>query len=124
MPPEPQIAPEEQSALPHLPESPHGCPMDAMLRLLAGQWTTYILWTLHQNGPTRFGELKRRVGTISAKVLTDRLKMLADAGVIHRHYEPTVPPQVTYSLTGGGEELMDVFNSLEKLAQSWAKKKR
>lgn len=108
-------------AHPLLPESPHGCPMDAMLRLLSGQWTTYILWTLHLNGPTRFGELKRRVGTISAKVLTERLKMLVEADVVDRHYEPTVPPQVTYSLTGGGEELMAVFESLEKLAKRWSK---
>ena len=46
------------------------CPMDALLRLLMGPWTTYILWVLRTtNEPVRFGELKRRVPGISAKVL-------------------------------------------------------
>src|SRR5207249_7933077 len=47
------------------------CPMDRLLRLLTGPWTTYILWVLRSNGPTRFGELKRRVPGVSAKMLTE-----------------------------------------------------
>ena len=49
-----------------LPKSAMGCPMDALLRVLMGPWTSYILWVLRSNGPTRFGELKRRVTGISA----------------------------------------------------------
>ena len=59
-----------------VPKSPVGCPMDSLLRLLMGPWTTYILWVLRSNGPTRFGELKRKVPGVSAKVLTERLRML------------------------------------------------
>ena len=81
-----------------IPKSPSGCPMDALLRLLMGPWTTYILYVLRANGPTRFGELKRKVAGVSAKVLTERLRMLEQADVILRHYEPTIPPQVTYEL--------------------------
>ena len=62
-----------------MPKSPVGCPLDSLLRLLMGPWTTYILWVLTSNGPTRFGELKRKVPGISAKVLTERLRMLQDA---------------------------------------------
>lgn len=105
----------------HLPESPNGCPMDAMLRLISGPWTAYIMWNLHQNGPTRFGELKRMVGEISAKVLTERLRMLEESGVISRTYTPTIPPKVVYELTPSGEELMKVFEQLHKLAVSWTK---
>lgn len=95
--------------------------MEALLRLISGQWTSYILWVLHQNGATRFGELKRQVGGISAKVLTERLRMLEDARILLRHYEPTVPPQVSYSLTANGEELMGVFENISQLAKKWAK---
>ena len=87
-----------------VPKSPVGCPMDSLLRLLMGPWTTYILWVLRSNGPTRFGELKRKVPGVSAKVLTERLRMLAEAGVVHRRFEATIPPQVTYSLTARGED--------------------
>lgn len=102
-----------------LPKSPVGCPMDSLLRLLMGPWTTYILWVLRNNGPTRFGELKRKVPGVSAKVLTERLRMLADASVVHRRFEATIPPQVTYSLTDRGEELKEVLDSLNEVAVRW-----
>lgn len=95
------------------------CPMDALLRLLMGPWTTYILWVLQQDGPTRFGALKRKVPGVSAKVLTERLRMLENAGVIFRKYEAKIPPEVTYGLTDRGRELDDTLESLNKLALRW-----
>lgn len=102
-----------------LPKSPTGCPMDAILRLLMGPWTTYILWILRNEGPTRFGALKRHVTGVSAKMLTERLRLLEAAGIIARTYTPTIPPQVTYSLTTRGEELSEVFQSLDAIARRW-----
>jgi len=102
-----------------VPKSPVGCPMDALLRLLMGPWTTYILWVLRSNGPTRFGELKRRVSGVSAKVLSERLRMLVEAGVVHRQFEATIPPQVTYSLTVRGQELREVLDRLNDVAVRW-----
>ena len=32
------------------------CPMDFILRMLMGPWTTYILYNLKTHGPQRFGE--------------------------------------------------------------------
>ncbi len=95
------------------------CPMDWLLRLLMGPWTTYILWVLRSQGPQRFGELKRGVPGISAKVLTDRLRMLEEARILHRHYEATIPPSVTYSLTTRGEELREILDRLAEVAQRW-----
>lgn len=102
-----------------MPCSPIGCPMDALLRLLMGPWTTYILYVLRTNGPTRFGELKRRVAGVSAKVLTARLRMLEEFDIIVRHYEPTIPPQVTYALSERGRELADVIDRLDLVARKW-----
>ena len=99
--------------------SPSTCPMDRLLRLLTGPWTTYILWVLRSNGPTRFGELKRRVPGVSAKMLTERLRMLEEARVVYRHYEPTIPPQVTYGLAPRGEELRDILDRLSAVARRW-----
>ncbi len=103
-----------------LPKSEMGCPMDSILRLLMGPWTTYILWVLRNDGATRFGELKRKVQGISAKVLTERLRLLESADVIERHYQPTIPPQVTYSLTPRGRELGPMLDALDGIAQRWS----
>jgi len=95
------------------------CPMDWVLRILMGPWTTYILWVLLRSGPSRFGEIKRQVPGISAKVLTERLRMLEGAGIVDRRYEATIPPRVTYSLTERGEELRLALNQLNDLARRW-----
>jgi len=103
----------------HPQKTASGCPMDSLLRLLTGPWTTYILWVLRSRGPTRFGELKRSVPGISAKMLTERLRMLEEARVIFRHYEPTIPPQVTYGLAPRGEELRGALDMLNEVALRW-----
>jgi DNA-binding HxlR family transcriptional regulator len=97
------------------------CPIDAVLRLLMGPWTTYILYILRTQGPRRFGELKREVGGISAKVLTERLRMLEDARLVHRDYQATIPPQVTYSLAPRGAELNPMLDTLRDIALRWQK---
>ena len=95
------------------------CPMDFILRMLMGPWTTYILYNLRTHGPQRFGELKRRVSGISAKMLTERLRTLEGAALVKRDYEATIPPKVTYSLTKRGGELDDVMDRLAAIAIRW-----
>ena len=95
------------------------CPMDFILRMLMGPWTTYILYNLRTHGPQRFGELKRRVSGISAKMLTERLRTLEGAALVKRDYEATIPPKVTYSLTKRGGELDEVMDRLAEIAVRW-----
>ncbi len=95
------------------------CPMDFILRMLMGPWTTYIVYNLKTHGPQRFGELKRRVAGVSAKMLTERLRTLEGAGLIKRDYEATIPPKVTYSLTARGHELDEVLGGLADVAIRW-----
>jgi DNA-binding HxlR family transcriptional regulator len=95
------------------------CPMDFILRMLMGPWTTYIVYNLRTFGPQRFGELKRRMGGVSAKMLTERLRTLEGAGLVSREYEPTIPPKVTYSLTARGHELYGVLGTLADVAMRW-----
>jgi len=102
-----------------LPPSSFHCPLDSLLRVIAGPWTIYILCRLHKNGDTRFGELKRQMPGISSKMLTERLRSLENAKIISRHHEPTVPPKVTYSLTKEGRELTNILDQINTLAYRW-----
>jgi DNA-binding HxlR family transcriptional regulator len=94
-------------------------PLEKLLKQISGQWTIYILSALDTNGILRFGELRRKVDGISTKVLTERLRMLEDIGIIHRNYEPTIPPKVTYMLTERGKELSKPLYQLCDLASCW-----
>jgi DNA-binding HxlR family transcriptional regulator len=94
-------------------------PLAKLLAVLSSPWTMLLLHRLHTEGPKRFGELRRRLGTISTKTLTDRLRMLEAEGWIHRHYEPTVPPKVTYTLAKRVLELDPVMIELDRIAERW-----
>jgi DNA-binding HxlR family transcriptional regulator len=98
------------------------CAVGALLKVLEGPWTTYILWILSSQGPQRFGQLRRALGGISAKVLTERLRLLEAEAIVHRDYRPTIPPEVTYSLTGRGSELACVLDALDGVARRWYEK--
>lgn len=99
---------------------PADCPVEECLRFLAGAWTPKIIWYL-QSGPRRFGDLRRDLGTISSKVLTERLREMERQGVVHRKVNPTSPPTVEYSLTGLGGEFGPVFEAMSKVAKKLLK---
>jgi DNA-binding HxlR family transcriptional regulator len=94
-------------------------PLAKLLGILSSPWTLLLLHRLHIEGPKRFGELRRRLGAISSKTLTERLRMLEAEGWVTRHYEPTVPPQVTYAITERVLELDGVMTELDRIAQRW-----
>ncbi len=95
------------------------CPIHGLLSLLSGTWTTYILWLIRLNGEMRFGELKKQMPKISAKVLTERLRMLEEAGILNREQEMTIPPKVTYSFTDQGHALEKLLDEVNALALDW-----
>jgi len=97
----------------------NSCPIGKLLNLISGPWTTYILWLIKSNGPQRFGELRKSMATISAKILTERLRMLEKEGIINRHQEDTVPLKVTYSLTKRGKDLGKMLDEINSLAEKW-----
>ena len=88
------------------------CPISAVVDLVFSRWTTPILWTLNEYGVHRFVELERRLGTVTSKVLTQRLRQLERDGLVRRHYHPEVPPRVEYEITDLGKSLAPVFAAL------------
>jgi len=94
-------------------------PLAKLLGILSSPWTLLLVHRLHVEGPKRFGELKRRLGPISTKTLTERLRMLEAEGWLTRHYEATIPPQVTYAITERVLELDGVMSELDRIAERW-----
>lgn len=95
------------------------CPTDSLMRLLSGRWTSYILWILTDQGPHRFGALRRALPGISSKTLTERLRHLESHGLITRDQSQTIPPEVTYSLAPRGAELRPALDHLRLIAEKW-----
>jgi DNA-binding HxlR family transcriptional regulator len=72
-----------------------------------------LLLCVLRDGPTRSGELARRTGGISQKMLTQTLRELERHGIVHRRDYQEVPPRVEYSLTRLGASLSDLIRQIE-----------
>ena len=94
------------------------CPVSPVVDLVFSRWTTPILWALNESGTLRFVELERRLGAITSKVLTQRLRQLERDGLVRRHYHPEVPPRVEYEITDLGRSLAPVFAALGEWSAS------
>jgi DNA-binding HxlR family transcriptional regulator len=90
------------------------CPISPVIEIVFSRWTTPILWTLHQFGRQRFVELERRIGTITAKVLTQRLRQLERDGLVLRTYHREIPPRVEYEISDLGRSLSPLFATLSR----------
>lgn len=94
------------------------CPVAPVVDLVFSRWTTPILWTLNEFGRHRFVELERRIGVITPKVLTQRLRQLERDGLVVRTYYPEVPPRVEYEISDLGRSLAPLFHSLAEWSQN------
>ncbi|MEU2506369.1 helix-turn-helix domain-containing protein [Streptomyces sp. NPDC007863] len=94
------------------PGAEQACPIAPVLDIVFSRWTTPILWTLHAYGVQRFVELHRNIGTITPKVLTQRLRQMERDGLVLRTYYPEVPPRVEYEISDLGRSLAPLFAAL------------
>lgn len=81
------------------------------MRLIGGKWTGSILWHL-KDGPVRFNDLARMIGGASKKMITDRLRQLADQGLVTREVLDTSPVTVQYEITAFGRSALHILDQL------------
>jgi DNA-binding HxlR family transcriptional regulator len=93
------------------------CPSQEILALIGGKWSMLVLCIL-SDAPVRTGELARRVGGISQKMLTQTLRELERHGIVQRRDYGTVPPRVEYSLTALGHSLAGLVRQIENWVES------
>lgn len=87
--------------------------LQCLLNRVADKWTTLIIGLL-ENNPKRFGELRREVGGISQKMLTQTLRELERNGIVQRTVYAQVPPRVDYALTPLGRTLCEPLCALRQ----------
>lgn len=93
------------------------CPSQDILALIGSKWSMLLLCILG-DGPVRSGELGRRAGGISQKMLTQTLRELERHGIVHRKDYAEVPPRVEYSLTPLGRSLAQLVRKIEEWVES------
>ena len=87
------------------------CPSREILRHVTSRWGVLILIAL-LDGTHRFSDLRRKVGGVSEKMLSQTLQALEADGFVLRVSFPVVPPHVEYSLTPHGEQIAHLVQQL------------
>ncbi|ACM35886.1 winged helix-turn-helix transcriptional regulator [Agrobacterium vitis] len=106
---EPTAAPEVSMAAVNQRSSCEA--VNSVLTRIGDKWSVLIVMML-ANGPQRFNELKRRIGSISQRMLTLTLRGLERDGLVKRTVFPTIPPRVDYELTDLGQSLRQPIEAL------------
>ncbi|MGI6230534.1 MAG: winged helix-turn-helix transcriptional regulator [Tractidigestivibacter sp.] len=94
------------------------CPVETTLTLISNRWRVLILRDL-MDGPRRFTQLKRSIGGISQKVLTQNLRAMEADGILTRTVFPEVPPHVEYELTDLGRSLKPILDALKDWGEGY-----
>jgi DNA-binding HxlR family transcriptional regulator len=90
------------------------CPLDSAMRIIGGKWKVSVICSLHQDGTTRYNELKRKIRGITNTALASALKELEESGLVRRKQYMEMPLRVEYSLTPACSDLLPVLSALAK----------
>lgn len=91
------------------------CPVAQALEILAERWTLLVVRELLM-GSHRFNDLLRGVPKMSRTMLSQRLKTLEEAGLVHRRLADGAPE---YHLTRAGEELRGIVVGIGEWGHRW-----
>jgi DNA-binding HxlR family transcriptional regulator len=97
-------------------ESDNGRPLDycgirCSMEVLGGKWKLLIVAELFKT-KKRYSELKRAIPEISEKMLISSLQELEYHNIVIRTVVEAIPPQVEYSLSGYGQSVRSVLETL------------
>ena len=101
----------------HVPEDCRA--VSEVLSRVGDKWTVLVVSELG-NGPKRFNEIRRALGSISQRMLTLTLRGLERDGLVTRTVFPTIPPRVDYELTRLGRSLLEPVSGIGL----WARQNR
>ncbi|MFC0328609.1 winged helix-turn-helix transcriptional regulator [Paenibacillus sepulcri] len=89
-----------------------------VLQFFSGKWTFLVITELLKE-PQRFNQLRRNLGNLNTKGLTDTLRNLEEHQIINRQVFPTVPVTVEYSITEKGKAFSEVFLEINRWKKEW-----
>ena len=93
------------------------CPTRIVLDRIADKWTVLIVGALEHN-TKRFGELRREIGGVSQKMLTQTLRGLERDGIVLRKVYAVIPPEVEYALTELGRTLVGILDAIGEWSEN------
>jgi DNA-binding HxlR family transcriptional regulator len=95
------------------------CPaVEKAFDVLGRKWTGLIIREL-SGGPRHFCDMEKGIPTLSARMLTERMRELEAAGIVRRTVDTGTPVRTSYELTEKGRALIPVMRGIEQWARAW-----
>ena len=98
------------------------CPIARSLDIVGDRWTLLVIRDLGR-GHTKFGDLMRELRGIAPNVLSDRLKLLEQEGLVASTLYSKHPPRAEYRLTEKGESLRPILRAFVEWGNEHAPRK-
>lgn len=98
------------------------CTVYKTMNIIGKRWTIHILLELHkgEKKEKRFNELKRKLGEITPKILSERLTELENEGLIAKKVDnSTNPPKSEYFLTESGTDFVKIIQAIKRWGLKW-----
>ncbi|KGT92295.1 transcriptional regulator [Erwinia typographi] len=93
------------------------CPSRDVLKRLTSRWSLLILVAL-QHDTLRFSELRRKIGGISERMLSQTLRLMEEDGFVERIAYDVIPPHVDYRLSPIGHQVREQVTGLADWIES------
>lgn len=91
-----------------------GCGLKKVLDLIGGKWKVLILCAMYNEGPMRYGQLKKSIAGITNTMLANSLKEMENDGLVTRKQYDEMPVRVEYALTDKADGLIPILLELKK----------
>src|SRR5881628_1745823 len=88
------------------------CPVAKALELVGDRWTLLMVRDLLDEGSRRFQDFQQSLKGIAPAILSDRLKLMEEHGLVARRFYSDHPPRAEYALTDKGRELGMIVGAL------------
>ena len=88
------------------------CPINLSLEVFGDRWSLLIIRDLMFFGKRHFRELLGSEEKIASNILTDRLSMLEEKGIITKSDDPDHRLKYIYSLTKRGIDLLPILSEI------------
>lgn len=98
------------------------CTVYKTMNIIGKRWTIHILLELYkgEKKEKRFNELKRKLGSVTPKILSERLTELEAEGMITKKVdESTNPPKSEYYLTESGRDFIKIIQGIKRWGLKW-----
>lgn len=96
-----------------------GCPINLGLEVFGDKWTLLIIRDMMFAGKRHFREFLASAEGISSNILSDRLAMLVENGILTRTEDPGHKLKAIYSLTEKGIDLLPIIAQISRWSRSY-----